>query len=60
MDERFRDLHSAMQQFGFRKLTQEQLNDITFRLIMGEEPKAIAERYKISVAKVLEVKHRGY
>jgi predicted RNA polymerase sigma factor len=60
MDDKFDNLRKQFEAARPFALTREQLTDITFRLLCGQDAQEIAKKYKISVAKVLEVKHRGY
>ena len=51
------EIRRAIYSFGWGGLTQEQKEDIRFRLLMGQSMKSVAELYKISIARVHEVKN---
>jgi len=59
MDDKLEDIRKKMEAFGWGGLTEEQKVDVRFRLIMGESMKDVAARYKITTARVHEVKN-GY
>jgi len=57
MDRELDEIRRAIYSFGWGGLTQEQKEDIRFRLLMGQSMKSVAELYKISIARVHEVKN---